>query len=88
MPAKITGKIRISYRSPACFDGKRIKPYQNPRLKKRYFEVLFVDNLSQKEEIVINKKISDVRDPRENFIYQLVYVKSYQDSLIALIGKS
>ncbi|MDZ4716176.1 MAG: ornithine decarboxylase [Cytophagales bacterium] len=57
-----------------------------PRGKKRYFEVLFVDNLSAKDEQAISKKINDVRDPREHFVYQLVFAKSYQDSLIALIA--
>jgi arginine/lysine/ornithine decarboxylase len=56
------------------------------RSKKRYFEVLFVDHLSQREEQVIAKKLNDVRDPKEDFIYQLVFAKSYQDSLIALIA--
>ncbi|MBK5278653.1 MAG: hypothetical protein JJE09_07300, partial [Bacteroidia bacterium] len=52
--------------------------------KKRYFEVLFVDNISSHEEQQIAKKISDVRDPKEPFIYQLVFAKSFQDSIIAL----
>lgn len=56
------------------------------KVKKRYFEVLFVDNLTPKEESIITKKLNDVRDPMEHFIYQLVYAKSYQDSLIALIA--
>jgi arginine decarboxylase len=54
--------------------------------KKRYFEVLFVDNISPKEEAVISNKLGMVRDAREHFIYQLVYARSYQDALIALIA--
>ncbi len=58
----------------------------DPKIKRRYFEVLFVDNLATKEELVINKKLSDVRDPKDLFVYQLVYAKSYQDTLIALMA--
>lgn len=54
------------------------------KIRKRYFEVLFVDNLSTKEEQVIARKINDVRDPKDQFVYQLVFAKSFQDSLIAL----
>lgn len=56
------------------------------RAKKRYFEVLFVDDLTPKEEEIITKKLIDVRDSKEHFIYQLVYASSYQDALIALIA--
>lgn len=63
------------------------KDYKGPagtKSKKRYFEVLFVDNLSTNDEQQIAKKLSDVRDPKEPFIYQLVFAKSFQDSIIAL----
>jgi len=70
----------------ALLRRKENKMSSESKSKKRYFEVLFVDNLSQKEELAINRKINEIRDPGENFIYQLVYVKSYQDSLIALMA--
>jgi len=62
------------------------KPTAHQKSKKRYFEVLFVDNISPKEEAIISNKLSMVRDAREHFIYQLVYAKSYQDALIALVA--
>lgn len=65
---------------------KESKTSTATKARKRYFEVLFVDNLTPKDEHVITKKLNDVRDPKEHFIYQLVYTKSYQDSLIALIA--
>ncbi|MEP2671349.1 MAG: ornithine decarboxylase [Cyclobacteriaceae bacterium] len=66
--------------------GKGNKQLQAPKIKRRYFEVLFVDNLSTREEQVITKKLTDVRDPKDTFVYQLVYVKSFQDTLIALMA--
>ena len=65
---------------------KEGKGTQTPKSRKRYFEVLFVDNLSANDEQLITRKLQEVRDPREHFIYQLVHTKSYQDSLIALIA--
>lgn len=66
--------------------GKANKPSVDLKIKKKYFEVLFVDNLPAKEEQVITKKLTDVRDPKDTFVYQLVYTKSYQDTLIALVA--
>ncbi|MEQ8423798.1 MAG: ornithine decarboxylase, partial [Cyclobacteriaceae bacterium] len=65
---------------------KENKQALDPKIKRKYFEVLFVDNLEVKEEQVIAKKLGDVRDPKDMFIYQLVFTKSYQDTLIALIA--
>ncbi len=65
---------------------KEGKGTQTPKSRKRYFEVLFVDNLSANDEQLITRKPQEVRDPTEHFIYQLVHIKSYQDCLIALIA--
>ncbi|MEZ4971918.1 MAG: ornithine decarboxylase [Cyclobacteriaceae bacterium] len=66
--------------------GKEQKSVPDQKSKRRYFEVLFVDKLTSREEQVISKKLAEVRDPKEHFIYQLVYAKSFQDSLIALVA--
>ena len=66
--------------------GKEERQLLDPKIKRKYFEVLFVDNLSPKQEQVITKKLSDVRDPKDVFVYQLVYAKSFQDTLIALMA--
>ncbi len=63
---------------------KENKATSTIKSKKRYFEVLFVDSISRHDEQVITKKINDVLDPHENFIYQIVYAKSFQDALLAL----
>lgn len=64
--------------------GKETKGVSGGKIKRRYFEVLFVDTLTTKEEQVIVKKLNEVRDPKDTFIYQLVFAKSFQDTLIAL----
>ncbi len=74
----------LSYAS--LLKRKENKGTSENKSKKRYFEVLFVDDLTQKEEQIIAKNIDNVRDPKEHFIYQLVFAKSYQDSLIALVA--
>lgn len=66
--------------------GKEDRQLLDPKIKRKYFEVLFVDNLTLKQEHVITKKLSDVRDPKDVFVYQLVYAKSFQDTLIALMA--
>ncbi|MEQ8534123.1 MAG: ornithine decarboxylase, partial [Imperialibacter sp.] len=65
---------------------KENKQGNSQKSKKKYFEVLVVDNLSSKEENSISKKLDDVRDERDVFVYQLVFVKSFQDTLIALVA--
>lgn len=66
--------------------GKEQKNLSEHKTKRRYFEVLFVDKLTSREEHVITKKLAEVRDPKDHLIYQLVYAKSFQDSLIALVA--
>ncbi len=66
--------------------GKESKQTQDSKVRRRYFEVLFVDNLTTKEEQSIARKLSNVRDSKEPFFYQLVHVKSFQDALIALVA--
>lgn len=63
---------------------KENKGSSTSKVKKRYFEVLFVDNLSPHDEQQVSKKLSEMSDPKERFIYQLVFAKSFQDSIIAL----
>lgn len=75
-----------SFSFATLLKGKGAKQLPDAKTKRRYFEVLFVDNLSTREENIITKKLTDVRDPKDTFVYQLVYAKSYQDTLIALMA--
>lgn len=75
-----------SFSFATLLKGEDNKQLLDPKTKRRYFEVLFVDNLATREENVITKKLTDVRNPKDTFVYQLVYTKSFQDTLIALMA--
>lgn len=53
--------------------------------KKNYFEVLFVEDMTQANEQALKKKIADLKDPDEQFTYGIVVQHSFQDALIALL---
>jgi arginine decarboxylase len=68
------------------FKRKENRQVQDSKARRRYFEVLFVDNLTSREEANITKKINEIRNPRDQFVYQLIYARSFQDSMIALLA--
>lgn len=49
-----------------------------------YFEVLFVDNISQAEEDEIREKFANIKDERDKYHYEIIFAKTFQDALIAL----
>ncbi len=53
--------------------------------QKKYFEVLFTDKLSAKEEQEMKDKMADIREDKEGFVYNTIFAKSFQDTLIALL---
>ncbi len=59
---------------------------ERPRTK--YFEVLFVDDLSEKEERELKANLADVREPNDPFTYDVIVVPTVQDALIALLFNS
>ena len=59
------------------------EPIEIPR-KGQYFEVLFVDNISKNEQNTIRDKFSEIKDPNDQFYYEIVFAKSFQDALTAL----
>ncbi len=54
-------------------------------VRKNYFEVMFVEDMSQEDEKALRKKIKELRDPNEQFTYEIVVKRSFQDALIALL---
>ncbi|HUF11058.1 MAG TPA: aminotransferase class I/II-fold pyridoxal phosphate-dependent enzyme [Rhodothermales bacterium] len=50
-----------------------------------YFEVLFVDNLSLDEERALRRRMREIGDPDDNFVYDIVVVNSFEDALIAIM---
>lgn len=53
--------------------------------RKNYFEVLFVEDLSPGDEKSLRLKIQELRDPDEQFTYDVIVQRSFQDALIALL---
>ncbi|MFT5724541.1 MAG: arginine decarboxylase [Bacteroidia bacterium] len=53
--------------------------------RKNYFEVLFVDNMSEQDEDALRQKVTEIRDPDEQFTYGIVVQHSFEDALIALL---
>jgi len=53
-------------------------------LNRHYFEVLFVDNLSEAEEQALRRRMIETIDPNDEFIYDIVVVPSFEDALIAV----
>jgi len=68
-------------------NAKRSKKRQidNGLVKKRYFEVLFVDDMSGEEETSLRRKLLEIRDIKDPFYYQLLLAHTFQDALIALL---
>ncbi|UAM98810.1 ornithine decarboxylase [Polaribacter litorisediminis] len=52
--------------------------------KKNSFEVLYVEDLSEKEEILLKKKFNSLMDDTDTLTYNLVVQRSFQDALIGL----
>ncbi len=52
---------------------------------KNYFEVLFVENMSEADENALRKTLYELRDPNQPFTYGVVVKKSFQDALITLL---
>ncbi len=52
---------------------------------KPYFEVLIVDSLAPHQEHALRAGLRDVRRPEDRFVYELVFVPSFEDALIAVL---
>jgi arginine decarboxylase len=52
--------------------------------KRNYFEVLYVEDMSSKEELVLKNKIKELINPHGDLTYDLVVQRSFQDALICL----
>ncbi|MCB9079008.1 MAG: aminotransferase class I/II-fold pyridoxal phosphate-dependent enzyme [Anaerolineaceae bacterium] len=55
------------------------------RAEQHYFEVLFVDNLSPREERDLRRGLLACIDPDDKFYYDVVVVPSFEDALIAVL---
>src|SRR5262245_18495738 len=55
------------------------------RLDRPYFEVLVVDDLSEREKEALRERLYQMRRPEDKFIYDIVVVPSFEDALIAAL---
>jgi len=53
--------------------------------RKNHFEVLFVDDISEEEEIKLNNSLRLLRSSNDKFTYGVVVRTSFQDAMIALL---
>ncbi len=53
--------------------------------KQYYYEVLFVDNLTNQGELETRNRMEEVRDPNGKFIDEIVFAKNFQDAIIAIL---
>jgi arginine decarboxylase len=53
--------------------------------KKNHFEVLFVDEISEEEEIKLHQSLRLLRSSNDKFTYGVVVQTSFQDAMIALL---
>ncbi|MEM7507798.1 MAG: aminotransferase class I/II-fold pyridoxal phosphate-dependent enzyme [Pseudomonadota bacterium] len=60
-------------------------PIEARALARPYFEVLFVDDLSEQQDRWIRSSLSRMRRAEDNFIYEPVVVPSLEDALIAVL---
>ncbi|RYM34658.1 aminotransferase class I/II-fold pyridoxal phosphate-dependent enzyme [Brumimicrobium glaciale] len=58
---------------------------QHNSVRKNHFEVLFIDNISEKEEVKLKDTLKKLQNPSDNFTYGVVVQRSFQDGLIALL---
>jgi arginine decarboxylase len=63
---------------------RRSKLIDAEGFKKRYFEVLFVDNQTVTESLTIKSKLRELRDDNDHFIYKIVLAQSFEDALVSL----
>ena len=54
-------------------------------VRKNHFEVLFVDNISEREEIKLKQTLNSLQTPNDTFSYGVVVQRSFQDAIICLL---
>jgi arginine decarboxylase len=74
--------ISENYSGGYANDGKKDKLSNNS--KKNYFEVLYVEDMSSKEQVVLQNKLKELINPQGTLTYDVVVQRSFQDALICL----
>ncbi|MFK8046363.1 MAG: aminotransferase class I/II-fold pyridoxal phosphate-dependent enzyme [Crocinitomicaceae bacterium] len=55
------------------------------RVRTNHFEVLFIDNITEAEEVDLRSKITYLQSDNDDFTYGILFQKSFQDAMIALL---
>jgi arginine decarboxylase len=55
------------------------------QIQRPYFEVLIVDELTEADEVALRRRICEIRRPDDQFVYDVVFVPSFEDALIAVL---
>ena len=83
--------VSDNYRShPDMMDEKysnennKDKDQSGKNLRKNYFEVLYVENLSLNDEEILKNKFTQLINPSDNLTYDIILQRSFQDALICL----
>ena len=58
---------------------------QDPSQVKPYFEVLFVDDMSNADETRLRNGLREMRRPDDRFHYEVITVPTFEDALIAVL---
>ncbi|MEQ1734287.1 MAG: aminotransferase class I/II-fold pyridoxal phosphate-dependent enzyme [Bacteroidia bacterium] len=54
------------------------------KVKSNYFEVLYVEDISSKDEAILKNKFKELVSPQSTLTYDIVVQRSFQDALICL----
>jgi arginine decarboxylase len=68
----------------SAFIAETSKDKLSAGAKKNYFEVLYVEDISSKEEVILKNKFRELINPNSSLTYDIVVQRSFQDALICL----
>ncbi len=72
-----------SFRSNIFHNEKQRK--KGEKANQHYFEILITDNLSPSEQEDLKKHLEEIQSSDEKFVYKVVFARSFQDALIAML---
>ncbi|MEQ9063600.1 MAG: aminotransferase class I/II-fold pyridoxal phosphate-dependent enzyme [Vicingaceae bacterium] len=64
---------------------EHISEFESNENKNHYFEVLIIDALSDEEEEELREVFAELRESNEEFRYDLVFARSFEDALICIM---
>ncbi|MBC7412850.1 MAG: ornithine decarboxylase [Bacteroidia bacterium] len=74
--------IHEKFNGGTSIDSNKDKAYN--KVKSNYFEVLYVEDISSKDEAILKNKFKELVSPQSTLTYDIVVQRSFQDALICL----